>query len=117
MAVWAGDRFQLILKALLSFRRWTLMKVRMPRYEFAPLQSPKWKTAKRVIIDRVYLQRDAGLGSWRGAKGSVQMTSRQPPNQSVARHRFRTFLPKESLCPGCASICGILLFHGFNKER
>src|SRR5450756_2253257 len=41
MAVCAGGLFQLILKALFSFRRWTLMKVRMPRYELAPLTIAK----------------------------------------------------------------------------
>jgi hypothetical protein len=36
-----GRPFPAYLEALFSFRRWTLMKVRMPRYELAPLTIAK----------------------------------------------------------------------------
>ena len=46
MAVCAGGLFHLILKALFSFRRCTMTKVRMPRYEFAPLTIAKMENSK-----------------------------------------------------------------------
>ncbi len=36
MAVWAGARFHCSEKAAFSLRRWTSMKVTMPRYELQP---------------------------------------------------------------------------------
>ena len=44
------------------------------------------------------------------------MTSRQPPNGSVASHRFRTFRPKESFAPRCASDLLPLLLQGLTIE-
>ncbi len=41
-----GRPFPTILKALCSFDRWTLMKVRMPRYELAPLTIAKIENSK-----------------------------------------------------------------------
>ena len=37
MAVCAGARFQVSEKTAFSLRRWTSMKVTMPRYELQPL--------------------------------------------------------------------------------
>src|SRR5450759_4524930 len=66
-------------------------------------RSPKWKTTGRAAVDRVCLRRAVDQGLSRGATGNVRMTSRQPPNDSVASHRFRIFRPKESFAPRCAS--------------
>src|SRR3954466_3034822 len=55
------------------------------------------KTAIRAAVDRACLQRVVDRGFSRGARGSVRMISRQPPSDSVATHRFRTFASKEPL--------------------
>jgi len=45
------------------------------------------------------------------------MTSRQPPNDSVASHRFRLFRPKESFVLRCASNSSTPLLNGLTIER
>jgi hypothetical protein len=62
-------------------------------------QSPKWKTAGHTAVDRVFLRRAVDHGLLREERGNVRMISRQPPTESVATHRFRTFRPEESLVP------------------
>src|SRR5664280_771788 len=79
-------------------------------------RSPKWKTKGRAAVDRVCLRRAVDRGLSRGATGNVRMTSRQPPNDSVASHGFRIFRPKESFAPRCASDLLPLLLHGLTIE-
>src|ERR1019366_7391409 len=71
----------------------------------------------RAAVDRVCLRRAVDRGLSRGATGNVRMTSRQPPNDSVASHRFRTFRSKESFAPRCASDLLPLLLHGLTIQR
>jgi len=59
-----------------------------------------------------------GTREWHRSKlRAVGMTSRQPPNDSAASHRFRLFRPKESFVRRCPSNSSIPLLNGLTIER